>query len=161
MNRPGAGTTRSIERRQRGANKLEFAIVVAIFGVLAFAFLQRMEQVQIEAERTEVQLTLRNLKIGMQLAVSELMMHGEERRMPELIAANPIQFLEKPPRGYEGEAAAPRHPGGWVFYPALREIAYRPHLPQAFDGRDELRWRYQSVASNAGRPGGLRLVALE
>jgi len=161
MNQHGAGFSKSDVKRQRGVNKFEFAIVVSIFGVLAFVFLERMEQVQVDAERTEVQLTVRNLKIGMQLAVGELMMRGEEQRVPELIAANPIRFLEKPPRGYEGEAASPRHPGGWVFYPVLREIAYRPRLPQAFDGRDELRWRYQSVAFTADRLGGLRLAAVE
>ncbi|MDP2794192.1 MAG: hypothetical protein Q8O25_08965 [Sulfurisoma sp.] len=148
-------------KRQRGVNKFEFAIVVSIFGVLAFVFLARMERVQGDAERTEVQLTIRHMRVGMQLAVGELIMHGEEHRMAELAAINPVRFLEKKPPGYEGEATSPSRRGGWVFDPLRKEIAYRPRLPQAFDGRDELRWRYQSVAFAADRLGGLRLVAVE
>lgn len=148
-------------KRPVGASKLEFAIVIALIGVLAAALLQRIQFVQGEAERTEVQLTIRNLQVGIQLAVGELIMRGEERRMPELVAANPVRFLGKQPPGYEGEAPSPRRPGGWVFDPVLREIAYRPRLPQAFEGRDELRWRYLSVAIAPDRPVGLRLAAIE
>lgn len=148
-------------KRQRGVSQFEFAIVVCIFGVLALVFLERMERVQGDAERTEVQLTIRNMRLGMQLAVGELMMRGEEQRMGDLVAANPIRFLEKQPPGYEGEVTSPDRRGGWVFDPIRKEIAYRPRLPQAFEGRDELRWRYQSVAFAADRLGGLRLVAIE
>ncbi|MCK9389730.1 MAG: hypothetical protein M0Q22_15245 [Sulfuritalea sp.] len=148
-------------KRQRGVNKLEFAVIVCIFGVLALVFLERVERVQIDAERTEVQLTIRNLRQGMQLAVGELIMHGEEQRLPELAAANPVRFLEKQPPGYEGEATFPSQPGGWVFDPIHQEIAYRPRLPQAFDGRDELRWRYRSFSFGPDRLGGLRLVETE
>lgn len=144
--------------RQRGLGKFEFAIVVAVIGVLAMLFLARIEVVQAEAERTQVDLTVRNIRVGIQLAVGELIMQGREEQMARLAAANPVSFLGKPPEGYEGEAGSPARAGGWSWDPVMRDIAYRPRLPSAFNGRAELRWRYQSTPGTAGRPGGLRLT---
>ena len=72
-------------KRQRGTNKFEFALTVGIFAVLATALLVRLNAIQEEAERTEVNLTLRNIRVGIQLAIGERIMRGEEDRILSLI----------------------------------------------------------------------------
>ena len=65
-------------KRQSGANKFEFAIIVVIFSVLATALMARLNAIQEEAERTEVELIVRNIRVGIQLAIGERIMRGEE-----------------------------------------------------------------------------------
>lgn len=142
-----------------GSSKLEYAVVIAIFGVLATALLQRLESVQEDAERTAVDLAIRNIRVGMQLAQGELIMHGEDGRVAELAQQNPVRFLGKLPDGYEGEAVSPEQPGGWTYNPTLRELAYKPRLVPAFSGRPELRWHYKAVLAD-GQIRGLRLETL-
>ena len=48
----------------RGGTKLEFALVVVIFGILATALLNRLQAIEADAERTEVELTVRNIRVG-------------------------------------------------------------------------------------------------
>jgi hypothetical protein len=148
-------------RSQYGLNKVDFLIVVILFGVLASVFLYRIEHIQAEAEKTEVALTMRNLRLGMQLAVGELLIAGKDDQIRQLLDRNPFRFLDQPPSGYAGEATNPPTPGGWVFDANRKEIAYRPRLPEAFDGRDVLRWRYIATADRADRMTGLRLVEAE
>jgi hypothetical protein len=121
--------------------------------------LQRLETVQEEAESTALDLTIRNIRTGMQLAQGELIMHGEDGRITELAQSNPVRFLGKLPDGYEGEAVSPEQPGGWTYNPTLHELAYKPRLAPAFAGRPELRWRYMPVLAD-GQIRGLRLEAM-
>lgn len=141
------------------SSKFEYLVVATIFGVLATALLQRLESVQQEAERTQVDLTIRNIRVGMQLAQGELIMHGEDHRIGELVRTNPVRFLGKQPDGYEGESLTPQQPGGWTYSPDLRELAYQPRSAAAFAGRTELRWRYVAVEAG-GEVRGLRLTAV-
>ena len=147
-------------RHRRGGGKFEFLLVVALFGVLAFALLNRLADVEQEAERTEVSLTERNIRVGLLLAVGEDVMGGREDRLAELLAANPVQFLGRTPRGYLGETGLPGGPGTWRFDPATRVLAYRPRQAEAFGGRQELRWRIQSRVLPDGRVAGIRLENL-
>jgi type II secretory pathway pseudopilin PulG len=146
-------------RRQRGANKFEFAVTVAIFGVLATALLTRLDTIQAEAERTEVDLTVRNIRVGIQLAIGERIMRGEEYRISEVAAASPIDFLGRRPRGFtEGRVAETA--GQWAYDPVRRELSYLPRLPQAFADARELRWRYLARADASGKVIGVSLVVL-
>ncbi|MDP2809819.1 MAG: hypothetical protein Q8O34_06680 [Rhodocyclaceae bacterium] len=147
-------------KRQRGANKFEFAIIVAIFGVLATALLVRLNVIQAEVERTEVDLTVRNIRTGIQLAMGEHIMRGEEERISEVAQASPIDFLGHRPRGFNETANAPEASGQWAYDARRRELAYQPRLPGAFDGAAELRWRYVARIDASGRTVGVSLVGL-
>jgi hypothetical protein len=146
-------------KRQRGTNKLEFAVTVAIFGVLAVALLGRLNTIQMEAERTEVELMVRNIRVGIQLAIGERIMHGEEERIGEVAQASPVDFLGHRPRGFT-DARSPEAPGQWTYDPVRRELGYQPRLPEAFADATELRWRYVARVDTSGRTVGVSLVAL-
>lgn len=146
-------------KRVRGASKLEFALVVAIFGVLATALLVRVNAIEQEAERTEVDLTVRNIRVGIQLAIGERIIRGEEGRLDEVAEASPIQFLGQTPRGFvEGGQAS--GPGEWAYDPARRELSYRPRLPGAFADAEILRWGYLARRDAGGRATGVTLVRM-
>ncbi|MCK9389888.1 MAG: hypothetical protein M0Q22_16045, partial [Sulfuritalea sp.] len=116
--------------------------------------------IEAEAERTEVNLTVRNIRVGIQLAIGERIMRGEEERISEVAQANPVEFLGHPPRDFNASARAPEASGQWAYDPLRRELAYRPRLPGAFDGVEELRWRYVARFDSSGRTIGATLVAL-
>jgi type II secretory pathway pseudopilin PulG len=146
-------------KSQRGASKFEFAVTVAILGVLATALLMRLSALQAEAERTEVDLTVRNIRVGIQLAIGERIMRGEEARIGEVAQASPVDFLGHRPRGFSDDSS-PGAPGQWAYNPARRELGYAPRLPQAFANATELRWRYVARIDSSGRTVGVSLVGL-
>ena len=147
--------------RLLGVSKFDFLIVVIIFGVLATALFARIDQVQADAERAEVDLTIRNIRVGLQLAVSELVMAGRDGEIRALGQRNPFGYLDAKPKGYEGERSAPSGPGLWGYDPTQAMVLYRPRLAAAFDGRTLLRWQLRAVAAPTDKMPGLRIEALE
>lgn len=146
-------------KHQRGASKFEFALTVAIFGVLAAVLLARLNAIQAEAERTEVDLTVRNIRVGIQLAIGERIMRGEEQRIGEVAQASPVDFLGHRPRGFTDDTVS-QAAGQWSYDPVRRELAYLPRLPEAFADATELRWRYVARLDSSGRTVGASLVRL-
>jgi hypothetical protein len=146
-------------KRQGGSNKFDFAITVVIFSVLATALLVRLNAIQEEAERTAVQLTVRNIRVGIQLAIGERIMRGEEGRIVEVAQANPVDFLGHKPRGFT-DARAPEAPGQWSYDPGRRELKYQPRIPGAFSNATELCWRYVARVDSTGRTVGVSLVGI-
>ena len=154
-------------KRQAGFGKFEFAVVLAIFGVLATLLLNRLTALEHETEKLEVELTVRHINTGIKLAVADAIMRGEEMRIAALIEENPLNFLG-PKVGAGGTAqpdaanmgAAPTL-AGWHYAADSRTLHYRPRQPAAFGGRDLLRWRYTSHTDELGRTVGLRLEALK
>ncbi len=146
-------------RRQRGSTTFEFALTVVIFGILAGVLLVRLNAIQQEAERTEVSLTLRNIRVGMQLAIGEHIMRGEEGRIGEVAAASPLDFLGHRPRDFN-DGSVPPAPGQWSYDPVRRELGYLPRQPGAFADATELRWRYVARVDPSGRTVGVSLIGL-
>jgi hypothetical protein len=142
-------------KREAGLGKFEFAIVLAIFGILATLLLGRLVALEHDTERLEVSLTLRHIDIGLKLAIGERMMRGEEARIPELLQRNPLDFLDQQKVGAGGTA------GGWQYDPASRILGYRPRQPEAFDGQTRLEWRFTSHVDELGRTVGLTLEPLK
>jgi hypothetical protein len=143
--------------RASGRGKLEFAVAVFLFGIFAAALLNRLIGIEQAAERTEVDLTIRNLRVGLQLAVGEMLMRGEENRLPELIDRNPISFLGRAPRGYEDGISGPESTARWKYDEKSRMLSYEPLQSAAFDGRTELRWRIRADWAANGRIRSVRL----
>lgn len=142
---------------QGGISRFEFLVVVALIGVLASVLFDRLLTVQLEAERLEVSLTIRNMRTGVQLAIGERLMGGREDTLGELLAANPVGFLARRPAGYVGETSVAGEAGSWRFDPVARVLEYRPRRQEAFAGQAVLRWRLVSRGGDGGRVRGLRL----
>jgi hypothetical protein len=135
---------------ERGGSKFEFAVVVAIIGILGGLLMNRLTEIELAAERLQVDLSIRNMRVGLSLAIGERLMRGEEDRLAELLERNPIDFL-----GSSGKAE------GWRYDTASRLLVYRPRQPEAFGGRTELGWRVTAVSRSGGRVTGLNLAPAE
>jgi prepilin-type N-terminal cleavage/methylation domain-containing protein len=147
--------------RQRGFSKLEFAVVLVIFGVLATLLFDRLVALEHETERLEVDLTVRHINIGIKTAVGERIMRGEEPRIAELLKENPMNFLGHAPAGKVGAGGTAYLAGEWKFDPGSRILGYQPRQPAAFGGRTNLAWRFTGETDTLGRTIDLRLEPLK
>ncbi len=144
-------------KRQAGLGKLEFAVVLVIFGILATLLLNRLVAIEHETEQLAVALTIRHIHVGLKLAIGERIMRGREAEIAALLEKNPLDFL-----GDTKEQVEKVGDGGtaqWHFDRAQRLLSYRPRQPEAFAGRTELRWRFAGHRDELGRMVGLRLEA--
>lgn len=144
-------------QRQRGLGKFEFVVVVALIGILAAVLLDRLNELEREAERLEVELALRNLRLGLKLALSEKVIRGEEAHIAELLDADPLSWLGVAPV----EVGAGKTAARWQYDAASRVLRYRPRQPEAFAGRAELAWRLAPIRDEAGRTLGITLETLK
>lgn len=142
-------------KRLRGRGTLEFLIVVLVFGMLAAVLLDRLVGIERAAERSAVDLAVRNMRVGLQLAIGERIMQGREDRMGEVLDLNPLDFLGRPADA-QAESGDGRR-GSWLFQPVDRTLVYRPRQPEAFSGRTELRWRIAAYRAAGNRIVGIRL----
>ncbi|MDP1605882.1 MAG: type II secretion system protein [Rhodocyclaceae bacterium] len=140
-------------RRQTGFSKFEFAVVLAIFGVLATILLDRLTTLEQETERLEVELTVRHINTGIKLAVADAIMRGEEARIAGLIDENPLNFLDLK----VGAGRTTSDAKGWNYNPATHALTYHPRQPEAFTHQQKLAWRLQGHTDELGRSVGLRL----
>ncbi|MFT3849237.1 MAG: hypothetical protein QM739_11380 [Propionivibrio sp.] len=122
-------------------------------------------------EKQSVELTIRNMRTGMRLAMGEALMHQQEADIATWAGGNPVRWLGSPPAGYrgecEGEARQDLPKGEWCFDPRRRELLYRPyntdHLRAPSSGGEDicsvLRWRVARApeALISGGFAGLRL----
>lgn len=133
-------------RSGRGITLLEFAASVAIIAAAAGVLLGAALYYQELGEKTEVELTLLNIRAGIRYQVADRMINGRMNELAELDGSNPVRWLERPPRGYVGERRAAKlegiDEGQWCFDPDWKELRYRPRL-HSFLSPDlsVLRWR--------------------
>ncbi|MBI5897675.1 MAG: hypothetical protein HZB40_00420 [Rhodocyclales bacterium] len=139
-----------------GTSKLQFAIVASVFGLLAAILLLRLEAMEAEAERTAMDMVLRNIRVGLQLAVGERIIQGEEHRIADILASNPLNYLARHPPAADGHGSTPAM-GEWTYDKGSRELRYHPRQPRAFDDAIRLRWRLVPRIDSAGRTVGVAL----
>jgi len=151
-------------RLQRGVTWVEFAVRAAIVGIVA-TVLSTIALYYLElGEKTEVQLTIMNMRSGLRQQIAERLFQGRTSELATLAGANPMQWLERPPENYGGElrsADAERLGGArWYFDVERRELRYRPRLRGHLNpDLQVLRWR---VAPVYGAPRSLeKLGAIE
>jgi len=123
-------------------------------GVLIVGFvywlLEALNEAQEMAEKAIVEVTIRNVRVGMQLAIGEAMLHGRESQISGWVGANPLRWLGAAPDGYVGKCdpgnAGRPSPGHWCFDSERRELVYSPrsasHLRLLSGSKPKiLRWR--------------------
>ncbi len=150
---------------------MQGAVVLVVLGSLAMGLLWALNDIKERAERQVVDLTIRNMRTGMQWAMGEALMHQREREIATWVGANPVNWLGAPPGGYRGECSAEESRGlsggEWCFERASRELVYRPSradhlrtLPEVKGSKcDQLHWRVARVSANVSNAGfvGLRI----
>jgi hypothetical protein len=152
----------------RGVNRLEFSVSVAVIGIAATALLGSALYYEELAEKTEVELTIRNIRAGLRYQVADRMIHGRMGELAALDGSNPVRWLEHPPRNYVGERRSAnlevQDKGEWCFDPDWKELRYRPRLGNYLSPELRLlRWRVVAVSRSGGDRSveSLALVNLE
>lgn len=151
-----------------GITLFEFAVAAAIVAALGGVFLGVALYYEELGEKTQVELTILNIRSGLRHQLAERMFGGRMNELPALAAANPVQWLERPPADYAGELRAGDADsvgrGNWYFDIDRGELRYRPrsrnHLSPDLD---VLRWRTVPIYGSGSRPvmESVALVAVE
>lgn len=130
---------------------------MALFGVFMIVFLERALYYREYAEKTAMDMTVANIRIGLRYRVADLMLANRMSEIPTLADENPMNWLEDKPDNYLGERAsttAANADGMWYFDPQNRELIYtvsnrRHFLPSAY--RDfTIRFRAMRLKAPAG-----------
>ena len=135
---------------QKGLANFELAVIAVLVGLAGLVFVA----VEAQSERYAVALAIRNMRTGLQLAMAEKLMHGEDAQFGALAARSPLEFIGQP----DGKGGGAR--GDWKFDAGSRDLVYRPTLRLAFEGRKEFRWRIEGIVDTRGKISGLRLVEI-
>lgn len=104
-------------------------MVAGAIGVIGWFWIAALLDLQATAEKTTLDLTVRNMRTGLQLRMGELMLASRVREIPALAGQNPVQWLAQPPERYLGELDAPPQnpaPRSWYFDRRTRELVYYP-----------------------------------
>ena len=131
--------------------KYEFAVLVAIIGVLAVLLMQALERTREEIEEAAVQAEAAALRIEL----LDYLAHREARGGMLPASRNPLRWVQRVPEAYRGELdEAPPESGVWYFDRRRDELVYR------FRAGGEARFRLERGAAAGNAPAGLAGVAL-
>jgi len=118
----------SVSAKQRGASLLEFAVAVAVIGILIGLLLQRILYYQGEAEKTAVEMTVANVRTALEIKVAEGNLPGRKVDLTVLAEENPFNLLKHKPANYAGELYNPTDKeigeGKWCFDRADKSLIY-------------------------------------
>jgi hypothetical protein len=134
----------------RSRSLLEFSVIFAVIGTISWFGLNGLAELQELGEKTAVEMTMRNVQTGLRYAMAGHFARGEDVRIVEMVGSNPVQWLEKPPAGYQGECPVPIQlpAGGWCFDAKQRELLYRPTVARNLvieGGGQILHWSIKAV----------------
>lgn len=152
---------------------LQVAVLFTVLGSLVMGLLWALSDVTERAEKQVVELTVRNMKTGMQLAMGEALLHQRANEVASWVDGNPVLWLGSQPSGYRGQCSAEEsrslEGGEWCFELGNRELVYRPknanHLRNSVGERDhqceQLGWHVVRTSGSAasGDLVGLRIEA--
>lgn len=141
----------------RGLTSLEFAIVLALIGTLAYFLLQSLLFMQGEAERQAFE----DNRAALERAVSyELMSRGtrgEASGAAVLAGQDPFQWLHPEPLGWAGAypTRGPLKPGAWYWDARRGEVIYVPKDPArvrfTVKAQREIRLRLEVTGNSQAR----------
>ena len=149
----------------------QWAVLFVVIGLFTIGLLSALDDAKERAERLAVELTIRNMRTGMRVAMGEALIEQREGEIATWEGSNPIRWLGGPPTGYRGECSpADRQDmsgGQWCFEKSTKQLVYRPqnegHLREGPEGSErqcqDLSWHVVRVSEAATKGGfaGLRL----
>ena len=155
---------------RRPLHRLESALYIAIFGVLAAVLLDRLLTMSEYAERAAMQSTLARLQAGMYLRLAESVVMHRTADVRGWDKRNPFELAKDRPGNYLGERANPHPadlaPGYWFFDTVSKEVVYVPSQYRLVErprgDPPALRYRLLlSEVSASGLPAHIGFVASE
>lgn len=146
-----------------GKKWFQWAVLFLLIGALAIGLISALNDAKVVAERQMLDLTIRNMRTGMQLAMGEALMQGRQREIADWAGSNPLRWLGTKPVGYRGECtrygAKALQIGEWCFDATRSELAYRPRA--APDQCEVLRWRVTGSSERGNSSEGLIGLKIE
>lgn len=146
-------------------------LVVSVLLVLALALplLESLARAQADSERLMLELTLRNLNLGLQAAKGHALAQGREHEIRSWEGQNPLRWLDGELKGYQGGCPAGGRgldPGQWCFDPARGVLVYAPRSSKYVRDRNgaplaRLEWRVRVPPGATGGAGGQLALRLE
>lgn len=136
---------------KRRPRKYEFAVLVAIIGILAMVLMQALDGTREDIEEAAVQSEVAALRVEL----LDWLAHREAvgGKLPS--SRNPVRWVGREPEGYLGELKeAPEARGVWYYDLPREELVYR------FRSAREARFRLVRGAEVANVPGGLAGIGL-
>lgn len=149
-----------------GSRWANFAVAVLAIAVLSLWLAAGLRETEERTEKLLVELAERRMRMGLQLAIGNAMIHGRTHELRGWPGSNPARWLDGELRGYAGNCTAERGlaEGGWCFDELRGELHYRPRLNQHLrlkngDAVSLLRWKV--VAENATANDGMLGLRVE
>lgn len=127
--------------KQRGFSLFEMVLVVLLIGVLVTIAVDRLLQLQIEAERISVRHVIGTLESAVYLQVAEMVVKQGLDSVRQLENANPMDYLQKLPNNYVGvknsEAASQVPVLNWYFDSVDDVLVYKVQNKKYFESEIE------------------------
>ena len=113
---------------RRGFALLELVGIIVIASIVSLFLYDRLRRYQALAEKQSMEMTVRNIRSGLQLRVAELMMADRMDEAGQLVQENPIRWLATAPTNYLGELRNPQVTdlplSSWYFDPDRHALVY-------------------------------------
>jgi len=142
-------------RQAAGFTRFELLGIILLVSGLSLLLYDRFLGYQALAEKTSMEMTVINMRSGLQLRVAELMMEGKVDKMAGLLDENPIKWLAAPPTNYIGAFQNPEQhaisANTWYFDTRRHELVYIPGRNSIFTAEPArataLRFRVTGIVS--------------
>jgi len=113
-----------------GTKWFQWGVLLVVCGLLAAGLINALDDAKARAERQAVELTLRNMRTGMQLAMGEALMQQRQGEIVAWVGSDPVRWLGTTPNDYHGvcqkAAGNELETGAWCFDAEHKELLYRP-----------------------------------
>ena len=155
---------------------LEVLAAIALVGIVAAMFLNRLAYYQEAAEKANMELVISSMKSALRMRMATMMIEGHMAQYGKLADDDPMDWLEQKPDNYSSEilpAAPPEmRMGRWAFDKSSRILSYWPehtdHLQPDSEGQHRIRLRVLPLTEKTGAPNeraqlttGVRIVLVE
>jgi len=145
-----------VHGKQCGASFVEFAVSIALMGIVVGVLLERALYYQEYAEKIAMESTAENIRTGLRYKVADLILASQMSEIPRLADENPMVWLGERPPNYLGElesAPADEAKGKWHFDKRNRELVYtvnnRRHFSPSLYRDFSVRYRVMRVSAGA------------
>ena len=121
----------------------EYALLVIIIGLIVLFLLNKVENLQKDAERMSLIVEINSMRAGVIAAIDNPPFDLDQVDHPH----NPVHILKKPPKNYLGIIRDPKHKdipaGSWYFDPKESALVYKARFEHTLPFFEEPRLRIE------------------